>query len=123
MNILLKLVLLFVVCITPCKAAKKYSLHGLNISFAALMYLDRRQTEVIVRGDNNYYEYNWYLKNNHSIRELNSYFGGITVVAITASYLLPEQQGKLLMFALNCIQLSTVSNNYLVDVRVFSKSF
>jgi len=125
MNILPRLLFIYFVWITPCNASllKPLSLEGLNITFAALMYLDRQQTEVITRRDNTFYEYNPYLKKHNSIKELNMYFGGITVAAIGISYALPKKYAKIFILALTCTQFTYISNNYSVGVRVFSRRF
>ena len=119
MRTLLILVTILLTFLAPVQADQ--TLDSLSTSFAASMYLDRLQTEVIVRTDNNFHENNYYLKRHHTIRELNTYFGGLTVAAIATSYLLPLKYGKGLMFVMNCIQFSHTAHNYQVGVRVAFK--
>lgn len=119
----MKLLFILFLSVAPSLCKADITLNLLNSVFAASMYVDRMQTELIVKEDNNYYESNWWLKRHHSKRDLNLYFGGIAILAISSSYLLPDKYGKLLMIALNCIQFSFIGTNYVAGVRIFSKNW
>jgi len=74
------------------------------------MIADSIQTKKIVANDN-YYESNFIMGKNPSIRKQNIYFAATYAAVTAASYFLPAKWRKPVIIGASMVQVSYVSNN------------